>query len=609
MSLWFTWIGLAVAVEPNAPQDVEAAWGVPRDTPAWAALALDLDGDGLIELATVTHAPMYYGRMGADQRFTAAQDSPWGEQTADRHGMTACDVDRDGDFELIVASGGARGRGGNPAELWERIDGKWVNLGPDLFGVTGGARMRGVSCVDLDGDGDAELYFPAVGDPSPDMLLFRDANGRWTDEAEARGLSPSGDSVGGSFGDLNGDGRLDLVRLMDNKAQVLLQGPDGRFEPAQTQPDQSRVRDFALFDVDNDGDDDLWLARAWDAWDAARDGYAQLHLNKQDRDEVIWKLPKGCNAVQVRLQGTADGAELELLTMDGPIKVQGRMLASERFGSRPEGETGLYGWVDVEQRLLHIEAVGMQGGLFLGLACKDSDAVPKLISADIDPVKKELDVGDVLLINDGTGAFRPAPYSLPPEIQGYNTEGVLPFDRDLDGDLDLLLITGFSPGDVTNGPDFLLDNKGGGEFVLAPVWAMPPEEAPLEGHVGVVTDLNGDRYGDTIVFNGHHTKTLAGEAVSWQNPGGGGQWVEVRVFDAGGKARSLSAVVTIAPDAAPKQERLSNPSPGWRSNGNLAGVFGVGASKRIIVTVTWPDGETVTKRFVKPNTVVDVTHP
>ncbi|MBK9366551.1 MAG: VCBS repeat-containing protein [Deltaproteobacteria bacterium] len=115
MSLWFTWIGLAVAVEPNAPQDVEAAWGVPRDTPAWAALALDLDGDGLIELATVTHAPMYYGRMGADQRFTAAQDSPWGEQTADRHGMTACDVDRDGDFELIVASGGARGRGGNPA--------------------------------------------------------------------------------------------------------------------------------------------------------------------------------------------------------------------------------------------------------------------------------------------------------------------------------------------------------------------------------------------------------------------------------------------------------------------------------------------------------------
>ncbi|MBK9648539.1 MAG: hypothetical protein IPO67_25880 [Deltaproteobacteria bacterium] len=132
----------------------------------------------------------------------------------------------------------------------------------------------------------------------------------------------------------------------------------------------------------------------------------------------------------MRLQGTADGAELELLTMDGPNQVQGRVLASERFGSRPEGETGLYGWVDVEQRLLHIRTVGIAtGGLFLGLACKDSDAVPKLISADIDPVKKELDVGDVLLINDGTGAFRPAPYSLPPEIQGYNT-GVLPFDRD-----------------------------------------------------------------------------------------------------------------------------------------------------------------------------------
>ncbi|MCA9259787.1 MAG: VCBS repeat-containing protein, partial [Planctomycetales bacterium] len=154
----------------------------------------DVDGDGDFDF--VAHSVDGFGDrvyVNDDGVLTPAFELPADSQTADG---ALFDVEGDGDLDWIAAKIDA------PNRLWLNLgDGQFV-ASPQQLGETSGA----VEAGDLDGDGDVDLYLAsASGDEN---WWYRNDAGEFVRGAEAIG---AGVSFGAALGDLNRDGKVDIV--------------------------------------------------------------------------------------------------------------------------------------------------------------------------------------------------------------------------------------------------------------------------------------------------------------------------------------------------------------------------------------------------------------
>lgn len=575
----------------------------------WSMLALDglaLDGSGGTELYSVTHAGTALGWSWQDSAFNPLESTPWGQIKGDRHAVVPCDVDRDGDLDLVQAWGGAKGAGGAGARILVRGEQGWERV---FIPNTSDLRMRGVQCVDLNNDGQVEIWLPSFGTAGVDQLVevqVQDGAFTFKDLAPERGLDRAESSFGGLFGDVDGDGLVDLLRMQGNQVELLLQGADGRFTPAPWQMDEKRVRDVALEDLDNDGDLDIVLGRAGYFGDAAGDRGAKLQLKAGDVDNLVWSLPEGCDKARIEANGTFKGKAAKLTSPKG--RVEKKLVVNingPAWAQEPEGE-GLLVWTLPEARLVHLSAMGVEGKTQIGIDCMGApDLSPSLVHANID-TRPAGEVSDVLYLNDGTGQFTASP--LPAAIADLETVDVLALDADLDGDLDLFLVTESLPGLWQNQPDQLLENLGQGQFALASSWPTGADELPIYGRTALPVDLNGDRYPELLVSNGEYMGPLSGTPALWENPGAANGWLEVEVLDADGQ-QSLNATIQVQTKSN-TQTRSAHPFPDYRvhSQGQRA-LFGMGEQSKAKVTVTWPDGSRRVMRRVAAGEILVVSHP
>lgn len=181
-----------------------------------AIVAGDLDDDGDLDLVVLNRG----------QDFVLINADGLGhfvDQTATRLPVTTdtsrgghlADVDDDGDLDLLV------GNSRNEPAAYYANDGLGRFSVRDLGHVPGtGETIAGLVVVDLDDDGDLDVYLPNAGAflaghgflGGPDRYFRNNGRGKFKERTDKHfGTPPSDPTTAAAFGDVDDDGDLDLV--------------------------------------------------------------------------------------------------------------------------------------------------------------------------------------------------------------------------------------------------------------------------------------------------------------------------------------------------------------------------------------------------------------
>jgi signal transduction histidine kinase len=130
-------------------------------------------------------------------------------------------------------------------------------------------RTNSVSFADADNDGDLDLF--AANESSTNRLFENNGNGFFTDVTYSAGLTTERGGVSSAFGDVDNDGRSDLIVTFWTDRCRLYKNVSGpgrgiRFEEVTDRSGiggepYERSNGTAFGDIDNDGDLDLFIAK------------------------------------------------------------------------------------------------------------------------------------------------------------------------------------------------------------------------------------------------------------------------------------------------------------------------------------------------------------
>lgn len=235
------------------------------------AAAGDYDGDGWLDLYVVR------GDIGPNLLFRNRGDGTFEERGAragvDQLGGVGCgplfaDLDGDGWLDLIVGGFGAR----SVNVFRNRGDGTFDDI-TESTGIQHEHATFSIACGDYDLDGDLDMYTSHWGCPAAAVghLWRNDGNASFTDvdvEANAVRFSNRRDfTFTPNFADVTNDGQPDLLVAADfETSQIFHNVGQGRFVEVAlgvANPDENGMG-AAVGDLDNDGDLDWFVTSIWD---------------------------------------------------------------------------------------------------------------------------------------------------------------------------------------------------------------------------------------------------------------------------------------------------------------------------------------------------------
>jgi enediyne biosynthesis protein E4 len=505
----------------------------------------------------------------------------------------------------------------------------------------------GAAFLDYDGDGLQDLllvnstYWPGHeprDGESPRLALYRNlGGGRFEDVTEAAGLDLSFYGMGVAVGDYDGDGRPD-VYLTGLHRNHLFRNLGGRFEDvtesAGVGGDEDTWSSSAVFfDYDGDGDLDLFVLN-YVQWSREVDLEIDFRLTGLGRAYGAPLNFVGTDNTLFRNEG--DGRFTDV-SADAGIHV------TDPVSGQPVGK-GLGvsvvdydgdGWLDlivandtVRNFLYRNLGNGRfeEVGIFEGLAYDRNGKATSAMGIDAARFRDDRDLGVAIgnFANEMSSLYvttegRP-PFVDEAVLEGLGpasriplTFGLVFFDYDLDGRLDLLLANGHLEHEIQKvqqsqtyaQPPSLLWNCGEactGRFM--PVVAAGDLLKPLVGRGLTFADIDGDGDLDLLVTqNGRRPVLLRNDQAT------GHHYLRVKLVGRSPNTDAIGAELALTADGVTRYRQVM-PARGYLSQVELPVTFGLGETTEIErLLIRWPDGSEQVVEGPEIDTLLVVEQP
>jgi enediyne biosynthesis protein E4 len=468
----------------------------------------------------------------------------------------------------------------------------------------------GVAAVDFDGDGLIDLH--ATRALGPDFLFKNQGDGTFVDVAAQVGLGDHLPTSGVAWGDVDGDGDLDvyLTSLGDtrhylfiNDGGVFVEEGEARGAAIATAFQHSGST-VVFADIDLDGDLDIYVGEWRTLAVGDHPSHARLLLNLGPEQPGYF-------------EDVTDAAGLNIddVHIDAPSTIEGTFVLSAGFADMDgdgypdlllanDFHTSLLFWNNGDGTFTNgTEAAGVgtdENGMGATVGDFDGDGLLDWYVTSIYGPNK---TGNRLYRYIGDRTFVDATDDAGVRDTRWGWGAVF-FDMDNDGDLDLAATNGWYATAYLEDPTYAFINQGDGTMIEAA--ALVGLDDVGQGRAMLTLDYDND--GDLDVFLVNN----AGTARLFENvTRNAGHWLRVQTPGSVSNTEGIGARVVVRTGTKEQLHEIGGSTSHYLGHGPREAHFGVGDATTIDeVKVLWPaSGEEVVLFDVAADQVLVVPEP